>query len=191
MITDLFKIPLYSTNLNLYTPKIAEYCLLHQIDNDGRQVSNAGGYQSKDLVGEHPQLNELFIKIEEHGKSFAKDIHIGKVELDNIWININEYKDYNLPHVHGDCALSGVYYVNVPIDGGNICFEHPSVYLPQEWKKPTLMTSYNSSRWEMPTSNDMLYIFPSWLSHLVMPNMSKEKRISISFNFKLDKRVVL
>ncbi len=27
-----------------------------------------------------------------------------------------------------------------------------------------------------------LYIFPSWIKHLVKPNMSDEERISISFN---------
>ena len=191
MILDLFKIPLYSVNLNLDTQKISEYCLLHQIDNDGRQVSNAGGYQSKDLVGEHPQLNDLFIQIEEHGKSFAGDLHLGKVLLDNIWININDYKDHNLPHVHSDCALSGVYYTNVPINGGEIAFKHPSAYIKHEWKNPHINTSYTSSNIGMPVHENCLYIFPSWLEHLVMPNMSMDKRISISFNLKLDKRVIL
>ena len=34
----------------------------------------------------------------------------------------------------------------------------------------------------MPAQAGILYIFPSWLDHYVSPNMSKQKRISISFN---------
>jgi len=43
--------------------------------------------------------------------------------------------------------------------------------------------SYNSSNWYFKTVENMLLLFPSWLKHMVKPNMNKkQKRISISFN---------
>ena len=42
---------------------------------------------------------------------------------------------------------------------------------------------YNSELWWwLPSEEGRLYIFPSWIKHLVEPNMSDEERISISFN---------
>ena len=38
-----------------------------------------------------------------------------------------------------------------------------------------------NTRWQEVREN-ILYVFPGWLRHRVEPNLSNEKRISISFN---------
>ena len=43
-------------------------------------------------------------------------------------------------------------------------------------------TEYNSASWFVPPEENMLYIFPAWLYHKVEPNLSKQPRISFSFN---------
>ena len=43
------------------------------------------------------------------------------------------------------------------------------------------------ARGGIPPNKQELLIFPSWLKHSVMPNLSDEERITISFNLKLDK----
>ena len=191
-INEIFRMPVYETQLGLDVEKMKQYCLLHQIDNDSRTLSNVGGYQSDNLTGEYPDLNDLFISLNEHANKFSKQLQLGKSVLDNVWININGYKDYNRPHIHGQCLLSGVYYVATPENCGDIQFEHPSPYLKIEWKDNYAKNEYNSAIWQMPSKADTLYLFPSWLTHCVEPNLNKkEPRISISFNFELDKRVVL
>jgi len=185
MIIDLFKIPFYKSKLFLDTQKISEYCINYQKNNPGRKLSNIGGYQSNDLIGEHLQLNDLFLQIENHGKKFADEIELGKLFLDNVWININEYKDFNQSHVHSNAAFSGVFYVKTSLNSGKIKFKHPSVYIHQEWSKVNKPNNYNSTGWEMPIEDNLLYLFPSWLEHFVEPNMSNDKRISISFNLGL------
>ena len=60
-INEIFRIPVYETQLGLDVEKMQQYCLLHQIDNDSRTLSNVGGYQSDNLTGEYPDLNDLFI----------------------------------------------------------------------------------------------------------------------------------
>ena len=43
--------------------------------------------------------------------------------------------------------------------------------------------NYTSLFWWLPAVEGVLYLFPSWLMHLVRPNMNKdEERISFSFN---------
>ena len=53
-----------------------------------------------------------------------------------------------------------------------------------DWYDETLegFNGYTASRDVMPAYEGGLYIFPSWLEHYVSPNMSQDKRISISFN---------
>ena len=102
----------------------------------------------------------------------------------NFWININEYKDYNITHKHPGALISGVYYVKTPKDCGNIIFEHPSESFQSEWRMtPSDYNNYNSGTWWLPSEENNLYLFPSWLKHRVEPNLNKnENRISISFN---------
>ena len=48
---------------------------------------------------------------------------------------------------------------------------------------PSDYNNYNSGTWWLPSEENNLYLFPSWLKHRVEPNLNKnENRISISFN---------
>ena len=186
MIQDLFKSPIYKTTLPLDNTAISKYCLSLSKKNKGRVLSNVGGWQSDDLTGEHPILNDLLLSIEEHCSIFTKALDIKiKNKIGNIWININGYKDVNRPHSHPHSKISGVYYVQTPKDCGNITFHHPSFDMFQyDWNNISInYNEYNSAEWWMPSSAGRLYLFPSWLNHCVKPNLNKkEKRISISFN---------
>ena len=44
------------------------------------------------------------------------------------------------------------------------------------------LNQYSSPQWWLLSEEKTLYVFPSWIKHLVQPNMSDEERISISFN---------
>ena len=187
MIEDLFKTPLYYTDLKLDNKAMANYCLSLSKKYKGRTVSNVGGWQSDNLQGSHPILNDLLLSIEEHCSIYTKELDIKCLnKIDNIWININGYKDTNQLHCHPRCLISGVYYVQTPKDCGNITFHHPSFDKFQyDWtaEKVNNFNTYNSAEWIMPSKMSQLYLFPSWVYHKVSPNLNKkEKRISISFN---------
>ena len=84
--------------------------------------------------------------------------------------------------------MSGVYYVNCPTDCGAIQFRHPSTSMEYDWGwyKFEKFTEANCFEYWVPPIEKRLYIFPSWLSHKVQPNMNKEeKRLSLSFNAQL------
>ena len=49
-------------------------------------------------------------------------------------------------------------------------------------KHKDLLNEVNSENWYMTALTGRLLMFPSWLKHNVTPNLTKEYRISLSFN---------
>ena len=189
MIEDIFPTPFYQVDLNCKILEMQKYCLDMMSNDKGRTISNIGGWQSKNLNGIHMPLNELFEDIEYHGNVFAKKLHLKKsVSIENIWININGFKDYNVLHSHTHTFFSGVFYVKCPENCGSIVFKHPAYMTMQyDWYN----NAGNEYSWAIRKGENIenkLYLFPSWLEHSVEPNLNKnEERISISFNSRYKK----
>ena len=191
MIESIFNTPVYWVDLKLDNKSLYKSSMSLSKSSKGRHVSNQGGWQSNnlELTNDSPFIT-LFTKVIEHGNIFGKDISYqgNQLSIDNIWVNINGYKDYNNIHHHPNVLLSGVYYVSVPENCGKLMFAHPAMELMQynwshrqkQWAENNVYTSIS---WNVNAVVGRLYIFPSWLRHDVQPNLNKkEKRISISFN---------
>jgi uncharacterized protein (TIGR02466 family) len=106
--------------------------------------------------------------------------------MSNLWINVNKPGCSNKSHMHPQAIISGVYYISVPKNSGDLIFENPignlmSSYLPKAYVNS--YDRYNSSAWNVSPKDGFLVLFPSWLGHSVDVNNSKEDRISISFNY--------
>lgn len=84
--------------------------------------------------------------------------------IDAWWFNVNESTEYTNWHAHNNHKIVAVLYVTVP-DGG-IEFKQGESY----WT-------------EIPKPGDLL-VFPGTLEHRVLPNYSKQPRISIAFNLR-------
>jgi len=188
-LIEIFKTAIYYKDLKLNTKSIKDYCISFKEKNKSVNKSNKGGWQSNNLEGKHLPLNELFLEIENESNCFTNKIGLkNNLTLKNVWININYYKDYNQNHIHPNCLLSGVYYIQTPKDCGNIEFITNDFDLRcYDWNEKTVRNenSYTVPRWIMPAIENRLYIFPNWLSHCVQQNLNtKKERISISFNLK-------
>ena len=186
-VINLFPSPVLTTKLNYPVDKIEILCQQERLKNPkGVIKSNIGGWQSDNIIYPNSPFSFL-LDIETICQELAKDVlNINQpVFLSNAWININQKHNLNHLHTHANCILSGVYYIKTPDGCGNIQLFHPAVDLmDRDWKfdVESNFNVYNSSKWWLPAKEGMLYIFPSWLKHLVDPNMSDEERISISFN---------
>ena len=189
-IQEIFSVPIYKIKLDLNVKELQAFCQWKSIDEyeSGRVVSNRGGYHSNDLSLDDVTLQPLIEEIKTHSSKFAKTfISKNKQILNNIWFNINLYKDSNISHNHAGDDISGVYYIKTPNECGNIIFEHPAQDLFDYYflnvENPEEVNTYNARTWWMPSEVNMLYLFPSWLNHSVELNKNKtEERISISFN---------
>lgn len=167
--------------------EILDYCHKVRKEKEGVQISNRGGWHSKELLSPLPQnlsslLNDLTV--------FVNDVctrHTGmsNLELGNFWININGKGDFNMPHDHQRSILSGVYYVSVPdTNMGDLVLHRGDTaefYLTSSVTRQETMT--NVREVHKSAKESLFYIFPSWVKHHVEPNRSDKERVSIAFNF--------
>ena len=188
---ELFGAPIQTNKLNIDNDTLIEYCYKRKQIDQGRNFSNIGGWQSDDLNLQDVELQPFIEELKNNIMSYINQCGFKtdlKYKLDNIWININGYKDHNKPHIHPGCLFSGVYYLKTPENCGSIVFKHSADSLQYDWKKDLLREAMpnNCNEWFLPVQKGKMFIFPSWLYHYVMPNLNeKEDRISLAFNINL------
>ena len=186
-VIDLFPTPILIKQLDYPVDEIETLCQQEYSKNSiGITASNIGGWHSDNINYPGSPFSFLF-DIEKICQEFARDVlSINRYTSMNMaWININHKGDSNQVHTHPGCVVSGVYYIKTPKECGNIELCHPATdMLERDWNIKFISTfnCYNSQRWRFPPEEGCLYIFPSWLKHMVKSNMSNEDRISISFN---------
>ena len=184
MFTPLFTDGVWNTT---FKTDLKDYCDFIRNNDTGRNVSNVGGYQSKNLNCSESILQPLIFHIQKETLNFSRLFHMtyDSFKVDNMWININGFKDFNNNHNHPGCLFSGVYYISTPQNCGNIEFIRSAErFMVYDWEVPvTNHNNYNSTIWYLPAEQHRCYIFPSFYEHRVSPNLNKEEeRYSISFN---------
>lgn len=183
-----FSYPIWhSEALYEHNDKLLEYCVLRKVHDKGRVLSNRGGWQSNDIFSNE---NALFSDFSSHLKKQIDSITERtktKVKMQNFWININGYDDYNQEHVHPNSFLSGVYYVKAETTQGKICFRNPNKYINCLFfdTKNEFFDQFIKDACFQPITGHFI-VFPSLLPHIVESNMTGLDRISISFNMRID-----
>jgi uncharacterized protein (TIGR02466 family) len=179
----------YTLNLN----NINNFELIKEIEifkkkyPNSLKISNYGGWQSKD-VNKKFILKENFLNIknlceqvEMCSESISKIWDINCLNtIENFWININKYKDFNTSHLHPGSIFSAVYYVLSDENSGKIIFERPDIQ--ESYIKSNMNNKYTYGSFFIKPTNGLLVFFPSYLKHFVEPSLSKQDRISIAFN---------
>ena len=191
----------FVNNFDLIQDKLIDYCYKEKekfttgyADSKGLKVSNGENswhseknYYENTILSETVQLflNNYFDKnnIFKDGTGFY---------MNSLWFMINSKGGYNHRHKHFDkvdCALSGVFWIKVPKNPGNIIF-----YNPEEYRNYQLNESYSNiiknifnqkSSYQISPQEGKIILFPSHLDHSVDKNFSDEDRISISFNINI------
>ena len=157
----------------------------------GQLFSNRGGWQSNPFY--HQNDNILFCTLNKEIESYFSDSSIFrenlKISYTGMWLNINKSGDYNAWHCHPNCDFSGVFWIEVPADGGNINFASPHEFVEHKSFKiynsrVTDQFNYSEGYGVNPSVGTIL-IFPSHLYHEVLPNQTRNDRISASFNLNI------
>jgi uncharacterized protein (TIGR02466 family) len=182
----------------LWFPSVIWSSIIHTVDNQevkafayekqkanqGRTISNFGGFQSQDIrAGECPAIDKLVSYLNDEVNTCAAQVGMKPLSILNVWVNINPTGSYNHLHHHIGSVLSGVYYVDATPEQGNIQFERTDgaeYHIPEDIEKPTY---YTSTRASYAAKTGGLYVFPGWLKHSVQGNTTATDRISISFNY--------
>jgi uncharacterized protein (TIGR02466 family) len=156
---------------------------------------NYGGYTSYASLNDLPVRASLFADLERgiarHVASFARELQFEmgghKLKLDSLWINVMQKDAVHTPHIHPHSVISGTYYVTVPPKSGAIRFEDPRLGLMMAAppKKPHARPE-NRAFIDVAPKPGLLLLWESWLRHGVEPNRARGRRISVSFNYRLD-----
>ena len=165
-----------------YFPKIFESshekiinCIYQNKENTTFSHKINGRWENQYLSIQYfPQLRKLFWNACREGKAILeKSLVVPYKELglplDEFWFNIAAPGESTGWHDHkGRSELSGVYYLQVPDNSGDIHFR----------KK----IDDETFEWEMKSQTGKLILFDSNIEHSVPENKSNKNRISIAFN---------
>jgi hypothetical protein len=131
--------------------------------------------------------------------AFAVVFSVFVIDLTNYYYRVDvvnrHYKDdFSQPHWHGSSILSGVYYIEIEQNTGDIIFHkdrtHMNLFNPlieighnfEDSEDQSKMNIYNIQNFGMqPLKNDLL-LFPSQVSHSVDPNVKGKTRYTLAFN---------
>ena len=182
----LFPTTVWSDDLNLDLDELRKEIYKFSKVNPSIRRSNVNGYQGHDFHYE-PLIDTIKNIVPRYNNPELGELYIGHKLYASMWVNINPRGAHNRRHTHADgiILLSGVYYVTVPKNSGNIIFFDP---------RPGLIHSFADSRYygsqssnppqvyQIQPKENMILLFPCWLEHEVQPNTTNEDRISVSFN---------
>tara|TARA_B100000131_G_scaffold150958_1_gene146472 strand:- start:176 stop:796 length:621 start_codon:yes stop_codon:yes gene_type:complete len=173
--------------INLNKNLIKEVYNLKEDNNQGITRSNKNGWHSpvfKKFEKKYPNLEKLRKIISDN---FNKEISVMNKDIEtlSVWVNINEKDSYNQIHDHRRAFYSGVYYIKVPKNSGNLYFYNPEIWFTSAYEKPEffLNKKYEEEKIEYDSKEGDLYFFVGNLPHGVEKNTVNEDRISVSFNF--------
>ena len=192
-LQHLFQTPLFEIQLDdIDNEELSKSIYKLKENDEGENKSNYGGWHSKTKSSQTglDEFEDFFQHIPYKVlPNLPFNPEIKDILQISAWSNINTKGNYNILHNHigNHLDLSGVYYVKVPQSGdaGCISFRDPR---PAVYGNNFVFSRFynqNAFRDRYPMEG-LLYLFPTFLEHCVMPNMTEEDRISISFNLTLN-----
>lgn len=200
-VSSLFVTRLYRAGLSEYgavdTSELEASCLSIAEDDEAGQrwcdENDFPGYTSYASLGDlgwrFPIFAELTKVLDAHVAAFAEDLAFdlgeGRLELEDIWINILPEGGSHSGHIHPHSVISGTTYVAMPEGASAIRFEDPRAGLmmaapPRRRDAGEMLRQFSYVR---PAVGEVL-LWESWLRHEVPLNTSEEDRVSVSFNYK-------
>jgi uncharacterized protein (TIGR02466 family) len=109
------------------------------------------------------------------------------------WANVNRFGDYHDYHNHPHAYLSGTYYVRVPTEFEDLETRNDvrpgrlTLYDPRACANMTAIKGdpYIEPEYTVEPRPGMILLWPAFVNHFVHPNLSKQPRVSVSFNVLL------
>jgi len=190
-----FSTPIWTSKINnfeIINNEMFEYITsLQQKDPLGIVKSNFKGWHSKDfnMKDEKPMsfIRAISNNINSALNDMGWDLTSQSVKIKSVWAIINEKEAWNQKHHHSNSDLSAAYYVSAYDNCGDIVFYDPRPAPVNNHPISKSPNKLNATVNSIKPEPGMLVLFPSYLEHSVNPNLSKEKRIVISFNISLEK----
>jgi uncharacterized protein (TIGR02466 family) len=200
-ILSLFATRIYRAPIGGKTPDalrgdVLEACqALESEDSAGRKWCRDNGYKGytsyaslSDLPQRFTTFDDLRRALDKHVAKFSSEVGFdlagGKLKLDSLWVNIMPSGGVHTGHIHPHSVISGTFYVSLPEGSSTLKFEDPrlAMMMAAPTRRPEAAQDLQPFIFLMPQIGEVI-LWESWLRHEVALNKSKDKRISISFNY--------
>jgi uncharacterized protein (TIGR02466 family) len=142
-----------------------------------------------DLPARYPAFDDLRRALDGHVRRFAEEafLELGgtRLKLDNLWVNVMTGAGGHHGHIHPHSVVSGTVYVQVPAGAAGLKLEDPR--LPMMMAAPLRRSDAPEDARTSITvepAPGAIFLWESWLRHEVPAGNAKQKRISISFNYR-------
>ena len=170
---------------------LSEVESIREEDTNGVNITNVGGWQSKDDIRvKTPQISKYVKQCINESLSESRSPNFDlKYSILNMWINVNGPGDSNSLHNHPGSDFSGIFWLKAPENSGKVYFNNPHDFT-QNADIQTVREEYKDalnihpSYFCAPEEGSFL-VFPSSLMHKVDQNKSKENRISVACNIRI------
>lgn len=146
-------------------------------------------YSSQDKLHKMSSTFEtLDRQIQTHVQKFLKSLdynaQVSDLKMTDCWVNIMTQNAAHTAHIHPCSVISGTFYVAVPKGASPLKFQDPRFSQFMNTPSVKLTAKVQNQRFvAVPSAPGDVILFESWLSHEVPLNLSKDPRISVSFNY--------
>jgi len=183
-IHNLWPTPVYQSNIILKDNWI-KHCL--GLEYNRMESNNGDISKNKYVLNDMIDLkDEIITHINYYTRKHLKIKNNLDFTFLNSWFVKHFPEDWAQSHCHGNSIISGVYYLKVPKNSGDIRFHKNFTNL--NICSPTVLLQYdeydntNCTDWTIKSMEGQIILFPSLLHHSVTKNLSNENRYSLSFN---------
>lgn len=206
MIYQLFPTQIFHENILSPSNKLIkelrfEAEKLAEVDDEGLSWSRENypfGYTSYGSLDQLQHFSTTFADlkksldkaVKKYIKILEMDISPSDLFMSKCWVNVMSENCHHTMHIHPLSVISGTFYVSLPKVAKNsplenaIKFEDPRMdqFMATPSRKPKAQQKNQRFFHIQPKAGDVV-LFESWTKHEVPRILSKQKRISISFNY--------
>lgn len=184
MIVDLFSTPIYKGKV--YIPESDLSDIKSCVEYKRNPSDNGFVSTDKYIFNKYGAIkNQVKAHLDDYSYSVIGIRDDVKMRLMNSWVMSHVRGDFAPNHYHTNSVISGVLYLQVPENSGDIYFvkdQDEQDILSRTINVPKVPNNYNSANQKICVSAGDLILFPSKLIHYVPASESDEMRFCIAFN---------
>lgn len=198
MISNIFPVRIFKTSLNLdneVKQKMLDYVYAifkNQRQNHILEKEDATStFVVDNTLFKHDEFKPLCDAVIKHTDEYYQHLRLDtryKPAFDTMWSNRHGYGGYTDLHNHHSHPVVGVYYLQLPPQGGDLWFLNPLEYTlgGERWDPNGKDYEY---WWPAEAQQGDLVLFPGWIKHKTDINYDRTtERVVISFNMTYEER---
>ena len=183
-LLEIFPIVIYKKNLSYYPDKDS---MINDTELYRDNISSCWSSVSKDVLHQYPDLQNVILN---EFKTYTEDlllIDTSRIEfyISRSWIIKHDLNDFSQQHRHLNSLFSGILYMNVDDNSGNLSFPRYDIntIAPHNFQFDYKgYNQFNAPAASLTPKNGDLFFFPSYVYHQVTENKSTIDRYVLVFD---------